>query len=89
MQIEGFERVLMLAFSKCLTTCSATTEGASYMQNTTVRIFLRASKHNITCSHVGKFLPIISRCSGAGDTVSIVSRDFFLSKLRVLMVYAN
>ena len=29
MQIEGFERVLMLAFSKCLTTCSATTEGAS------------------------------------------------------------
>ena len=73
LQIEGFERVLMLAFSKCLITCSSTTEGAS-CGILMAEYFLWSSKHNRTYSQVGNFLPIISRCSGAGDTVSSKNR---------------
>ena len=79
------KEVLILAFSKCLITCSATTKGAS-CRILLAEYFLWASKYNRTCSHVSNFLPIISRCPGAGDTVSA---DNVLSKLRVVMVHAH
>ena len=79
------KEVLMLAFSKCLITCSATTKGAS-CRTLMAEYFLRATKHNRTCSHVSIFLPIISRCPGAGDTVSA---DNVLHKLHVVMEHAR
>ena len=78
MQIKGFERVLMLAFSKC--TCSTTTEGAS-CRILLGEYFLWASK--------GSFLYYACRGGMGKGFVPLLTQVIFIMVYMAIIAYVG